>query len=93
MLSIIGDKHHRNMLQGLGSLDLAKNLHPIAVIDVELAIDQDQVDGLTLEDRQGVGPLIGSEYFDIEMFAKHRRDGRMVRTAIADIENVAYWHD
>jgi hypothetical protein len=93
VLSIIGNEHHRNMLQGLGSLDLAKNLHPIAVIDVELAIDQDQVDGLTLEDRQGVGPLIGSEYFDIEMFAKHRRDGRMVRTAIADIENVAYWHD
>ena len=93
MLSIIGDKHHRNMLQGLGSLDLSKNLHPIAVIDVELAIDQDQVDGLTLEDREGVGPLIGSEYFDVEMFAEHRRDGRMVRTAIADIENGAYWHD
>jgi hypothetical protein len=27
------------------------------------------------------------------MFAEHRRDGRMVRTAIADIENGAYWHD
>jgi hypothetical protein len=27
------------------------------------------------------------------MFAKHGRDGRMVRTAIADIENGAYWHD
>jgi hypothetical protein len=27
------------------------------------------------------------------MLAEHRRDGRMVRTAIADIENGAYWHD
>ena len=93
MVSIIGNEHHRNISEGFGSLDLAKNLHSIAVVDVELAIDQDQVDGLTFEDREGVGPLIGSEYFNIEMLAEHRRDGRMVRTAIADIENGAYWHD
>ena len=60
MLSIIGNEHHRNISEGFGSLDLAKNLHSIAVVDVELAIDQDQVDGLTFEDREGVGPLIGS---------------------------------
>jgi hypothetical protein len=27
------------------------------------------------------------------MLAEHRRYGRMVRTAIADIENGANWHD
>jgi hypothetical protein len=46
-------------------------LDPIAVIDIELAIDQDQVDRLLLKCRKGVGQVIGLENLYIEMLTKH----------------------
>ena len=93
MLRIVGDEHCGNMLRSAGRFEYTKDVDPVAVIDIEFSVDQVQVNGLFFEDIEGIGGLVCTEDFDVEMFSQERRDRRMIRSAVADIEDFFACHN
>lgn len=91
MLRVVGDQHHRHRGHPRIGLDRLKDRQAVAVIAVELAVDQHQVELLFGEQLQCVFRAVRLGDLGPELPLEHGADRPMIGDAVADVEH-AFGH-
>lgn len=92
MIVIIGDEHHRDGGVGGVGFESLEDFDSIAVIDIEFAIDQDELWHSVREESERILELIGLRELYIEPLAEGGLDRTVIVTTIADVEDQIF-HD
>jgi len=91
MVLIVGDEYDGGLGERSVGFDGLQNVHSIAVILVELAVDEDEVKLPSLQLSQSVIRAMRLHHFRAERPLDKRTNGPVIWNAITDIEN-AFGH-
>lgn len=87
MLGKVRQHHHRNIRQEGVGLNGFDDLKPVAVIPIELSIDQYQVDVFRTQALERVFRPVGLKDARIKVVLHQGRDGGVIRQAIPNIQD------
>ncbi len=87
MLGEIRDHHHRDSAQLRVRLQLVNDLDAVAIVDIELAIDQHQIERLFAQLFASVLPLIGRHHLGIEVRCDQLHNSSVIGNAVSNVEH------
>jgi hypothetical protein len=87
LVRVIGDQHAGNFGELRIGFDLLDDFQAVGVINVELTIDEDKVEGGVSQSGKSDGTVVGLNDVGMEGGFKQPADRSVIRNAVADVEN------